>query len=156
MITFSGAYECKMDPKGRIVLPSRLKAKVVEGGSQRLFILQGFSNNLIIYTENLWEEKLKSFAHVSEYDSGGPNILRSLTDGMMEEELDGQGRFSLSKKLIQYAELDSDVLVVGNGKLIEIWNPDNYEKDLIKDRKQLQAMARELLDTQPKPGDNNQ
>lgn len=155
MITFSGAYDCKMDPKGRIVLPARLKSKVVESGSNRLFILRGFSKNLIVYTENLWEEKLKSFARVSEYNDEGANVVRTLTYGMMEEELDGQGRFSLSKKLIQYAGLESDVLVVGNGKLIEIWNPEDYEKELISDPKLLQAKARALLDVQPNPNEGN-
>lgn len=156
MITFSGAFDCKMDPKGRIVLPSRLKSRLPEVGSNRLFILRGFKKCLMIYTQNLWEEKLQSFANVSEYDEDGQNVIRSLTFGMAEEELDGQGRFSLNKKLIQYAGLDSDVLVVGIGKIIEIWNPEEYDKELIQDRKKLQAMARNLLDAQPKPTDSSQ
>lgn len=149
MITFSGAYDCKMDPKGRIVLPSRLKARLPETGSNRIFILRGFKKCLMVYTQNHWEEKLESFAKVSEFEDEGYDIIRSLTFGMADEELDGQGRFSLNKKLIQYAGLSSDVLVVGVGKLIEIWNPEEYDKELIQDRQKLRVMARNLLDAQP-------
>lgn len=156
MITFSGAYDCKMDPKGRIVLPARLKARLPEVGSEKLFILRGFKKCLTIYTNTLWEEKLQSFAEVSEYDDEGQDVIRSFTFGMAEEELDGQGRFSLNKKLIQYAGLESDVLVVGVGKLIEIWNPEEYDVQLIQDRKKLQAMARNLFDNKTKPTESSQ
>lgn len=110
----------------------------------------------MIYTQNHWEETLHSFAKVSEFDDEGHDIFRSLTFGMADEELDGQGRFSLNKNLIQYAGLSSDVLVVGVGKLIEIWNPEEYDKELIQDRQKLRVMARNLLDAQPTPTDSSQ
>jgi len=145
-----------MDPKGRIVLPSRLKSRLPESGSEKLFILRGFKKCLTIYTQSLWEEKLASFATVSDYDEEGQDIIRSLTFGMAEEELDGQGRFSLNKKLIQYAGLGNDILIVGVGKLIEIWNPEEYDAQLIQDRKKLQAMARNLFDKPIQPSDSTQ
>lgn len=145
-----------MDPKGRIVLPARLKSRLPETGSEKLFILQGYKKCLSVYTQNLWEEKLAEFATVSDYDEQGQDIIRSITFGMAEEELDGQGRFSLNKKLIQYAGLGSDVLIVGVGKLIEIWNPEEYDAQLIQDRRKLQAMARGLFDKPTQPSDSSQ
>ena len=155
MITFSGAYDCKMDPKGRIVLPAKLKIRLPEPNAQKIVILRGFKKCLTVYTQSLWEEKLQSFARISEYDEDGQDVIRSFTFGMTEEELDGQGRFSLNKKLIQYAGLENDVLVVGVGKLIEIWNPEEYDSQLIQDRKKLQAMARSLFDNTANSTENS-
>jgi len=94
-----------MDAKGRIVLPARLKARLPDTLDQRIVILLGFQKCLTIYTMTEWEEKLKTFAEVSEYDEEGQRFIRNFTYGMTEETLDGQGRFSLNKTLINYAGL---------------------------------------------------
>lgn len=150
MITFSGTYDCKLDAKGRIVLPARLKARLPESENQKVVIVRGFKRCLTIFTLEQWEEKLKAFAQISPYDEKGQTFIRSYTDGMAEEELDGQGRLSLNKRLIQYAGLSGDVTVTGVGQVIEIWNPDDYEKEIEPDRSKLQAIAREIFDS-PKP-----
>lgn len=150
MITFSGTYDCKLDAKGRIVLPARLKARLPESENQKVVIVRGFKRCLTIFTLEQWEEKLKAFAQISPYDEKGQTFIRSYTDGMAEEELDGQGRLSLNKRLIQYAGLSGDVTVTGVGQVIEIWNPDDYEKEIEPDRSKLQAIAWEIFDS-PKP-----
>lgn len=156
MITFSGTYDCKMDSKGRIVLPARLKARLPVGAGQRIVILRGFKKCLTIFTLDQWEEKLKAFAKVSEYDEAGRNFIRSYTNGMMEDELDGQGRLSLNKRLIDYAKLGSDVVVTGVGDLIEIWNTAEYENEIESDRSKLQATARNIFDSPKTPESNGQ
>ena len=149
MATFSGTYECKMDAKGRIVLPSRLKSRLPDSSDQRIVILLGFQRCLTIYSMNEWEEKLKAFADVSEYDEEGQQFIRNYTYGMMEEILDAQGRFSLNKTLISYAGLVGDVILAGVGNRIEIWNAAEYQRNLtpLNERSGLQAIARHLFDS---------
>lgn len=148
MATFSGTYDCKMDAKGRIVLPSRLKARLPDSADQRIVILLGFQRCLTIYTINEWEEKLKTFAEVSEYDEEGQQFIRNYTYAMAEEMLDGQGRFSLNKTLISYAGLSADVVLAGVGNRIEIWNAEEYRRTLtpLNERASLQSLARNLFD----------
>jgi len=148
MATFSGTYDCKMDAKGRIVLPARLKARLPDTLDQRIVILLGFQKCLTIYTMTEWEEKLKTFAEVSEYDEEGQKFIRNFTYGMTEETLDGQGRFSLNKTLINYAGLLGDVVLAGVGNRIEIWSAIEYQKILtpMSERSSLQETARGLFD----------
>lgn len=148
MVTFSGTYECKMDAKGRIVLPARLKARLPDSSDQRIVILLGFQRCLTIYSISEWEEKLKAFADVSEYDEDGQQFIRNYTYGMSEETLDAQGRFSLNKTLIGYAGLGSDVVLAGIGNRIEIWSAAEYQRTLtpLSERSGLQAVARNLFD----------
>jgi MraZ protein len=157
MITFSGTYDCKMDPKGRIVLPARLKARLPDAAEQKIVILLGFRKCLTIYTMAQWEERLQSFANVSEYDEEGQQFIRDFTYGMAEETLDGVGRFSLNKKMIQYAGLTSDVILAGVGSKIEIWNAEDYEKSLtpMSERGKLQPIARGIFDVPKKPENLN-
>ena len=153
MATFSGTYECKMDAKGRLVLPSRLKARLPDSSDQRIVILLGFQRCLTIYSMAEWEEKLKAFAEVSEYDEEGQQFIRNYTYGMSEETLDAQGRFSLNKTLISYAGLSGDVVLAGVGNRIEIWSAAEYQRTLtpLNGRAGLQAIARGLFDNK-KPG----
>jgi MraZ protein len=153
MATFSGTYECKMDAKGRVVLPARLKARLPDSSDQRIVILLGFQRCLTVYTMNEWEEKLKAFAQVSEYDEQGQQFIRNFTYGMSEETLDAQGRFSLNKTLISYAGLSGDVVMAGIGNRIEIWSAAEYQRTLtpLHERAGLQEIARGLFDNK-KPG----
>ena len=136
-----------MDAKGRVVLPARLKARLPDSSDQRIVILLGFQRCLTVYTMNEWEEKLKAFAEVSEYDEQGQQFIRNFTYGMSEETLDAQGRFSLNKTLIAYAGLGSDV-VAGIGNRIEIWSAAEYQRTLtpLHERAGLQEIARGLFD----------
>lgn len=145
-----------MDSKGRIVLPARLKARMPDGAAQQIVILRGFKKCLTILTLSQWEEELKAFANVSKYDEPGRNFIRSYTADMMEDELDGQGRISLNKRLIDYAGLGSDVVVTGVGDVIEIWNTEEYENELESDRLKLQATARAIFDSPKTPESNSQ
>jgi len=67
---------------------------------------------------------------------------------MTEETLDGQGRFSLNKTLINYAGLLGDVVLAGVGNRIEIWSAIEYQKILtpMSERSSLQEIARGLFD----------
>jgi MraZ protein len=55
------------------------------------------------------------------------------------------GRFIIPKTMIRFAQLDKDVVVVGLGNRVEIWNPQLYENHLIKDQKELSALAEKFL-----------
>ena len=142
-----------MDAKGRVVLPARLKARLPDSSDQRIVILLGFQRCLTVYTMNEWEEKLKAFAQVSEYDEQGQQFIRNFTYGMSEETLDAQGRFSLNKTLISYAGLSGDVVMAGIGNRIEIWSAAEYQRTLtpLHERAGLQEIARGLFDNK-KPG----
>jgi len=146
-----------MDPKGRIVLPARLKARLPDAAEQRIVILLGFKKCLTIYTMAEWEAKLESFAQVSEFDEDGQQFIRDFMYGMVEESLDGLGRFSLNKTLIQYAGLGSDVVVAGVANRMEIWSKEEYNKNLtpMSERPGLQAIARKIFDSKTGPENQN-
>jgi MraZ protein len=60
--------------------------------------------------------------------------------------LDGNGRFLLPKNMLTYAQLEKDVMLVGMGNKVEIWNPSLYEKHLIADPSELSKLAQKYLD----------
>jgi MraZ protein len=60
-------------------------------------------------------------------------------------ELDGNGRLLIPKHLLAYAQVDKDVMLVGTGSKVELWNPTIYEKSLIHDPSELSKLAEKHL-----------
>ena len=51
--------------------------------------------------------------------------------------------------MVRYADIDKEVIVVGLGNRVEIWNPDKYEDFLIKDQQNFSQLAQKFLGDQP-------
>ena len=146
-----------MDPKGRIVLPARMKGRLPIASEQRIFIVLGYKKYLTIYTSDEWDEKLQAFAAIPDYDEEGQQFIRDFTAGMAEEVLDSQGRFTLNKFLISYAGLSSDVVLTAQGSRIEIWDAEEYRKNLtpVEKRPGLQSTAKDIFSRYGKSNPQN-
>ena len=59
MIYLIGEYECKLDTKGRMVVPAALKRQLPDVEREGLVVNRGFDGNLVIYTRNEWNKILK-------------------------------------------------------------------------------------------------
>jgi len=120
---FFGEYYNKVDEKGRLRIPPKLKedlgAKylITKGGGGCLFV---FSSKTI---EKL-EEKLNSIP-LSDIEAQRP--LRMLFSSSFMVEEDNQGRFLIPPKLREFAGLKSEAVIIGAGTRIEIWNTQKWE-----------------------------
>ena len=60
-------------------------------------------------------------------------------------EMDGSGRINIPKRMMDYADLTKEVVLVGLGNRVEIWNPDLYEENLISDNSEYSRLAEKYL-----------
>jgi MraZ protein len=144
MTFFTSEYESKLDAKGRLLLPSRIKAQLPEGTNQ-LVLRRGYEPCLIIYP--LVEFK-KVFAKISALSESNPDnrvFQRSVLSGLMEIEMDINGRILIPKNMLAYAQLEKDVILTGIGNRVEMWNPALYEKHLISDPSELSKLEQKYL-----------
>ncbi len=145
MAYFSGEYECKIDAKGRIVLPAKLKAKLPEVNSSELVIQRGFEPCLVIYPMLEWKKVFNKVSGLSEFDKEFRTFQRNFLRGATEVDMDNNGRILLPRTMTKFAEIDEEVMVVGVGNRLEVWNPDKYEAFLIKDQDQFSDLAQKYL-----------
>jgi MraZ protein len=149
MAYFSSEYECKLDVKGRIVLPARIKSNLPEASGDAIVVVRGFEPCLVVYPLIEWKKVFSKVAGLNEFNEEYRNFQRNFLRGSTETELDGNGRFIIPKTMLKHAQIDKDVIVVGMGNRIEIWNPELYEKFLISDPGEFSKLAEKYL------GDNN-
>ena len=119
-----GEYEHSLDAKGRLIMPSKLRLDIGES----FIITKGLDGCLFVFSQNEWnnfETKLKT---LPLSDKNARNFVRFFLSGATECEIDKQGRFLIPSNLREVAKLDKDVMIVGVGTRLEIWNKDIWQK----------------------------
>ncbi len=149
MSYFSSEYECKLDVKGRIVLPAKIKANLPEASGNSIVVTRGFEPCLVVYPQLEWKKVFSKVSGLNEFNEEYRNFQRNFFRGNTEADLDNNGRFLIPKSMLKHAQLDKEAIVVGMGNRIEIWNPDLYNNFLISDQKEFSKLAEKFL------GDNN-
>ena len=146
MTFFTSEYESKLDVKGRLVSPSRIKAQLPEVGSNELVIRRGFEQCLVIYPMVEFKKVFSKISGLSEFNEEYRKLQRNFFSGTATVELDNNGRFVVPKNMLTYANIDKDVILVGMGNKVEVWNPSIYEKQLIQDPSELSKLAEKHLE----------
>ena len=118
-----GEYEHSIDPKGRIIMPSKLR----EGLGERFIVTKGLDGCLFAYSLTEWtnfENKLNALPLTSKE---ARMFVRSFFAGAIECEVDKQGRILISANLREYAKLEKDVIITGVSTRVEIWSKERLK-----------------------------
>jgi len=146
MAFFTSEYECKLDAKGRLVLPAKFKASLPgSDGGNELMVRRGFEPCLVLYPMVEYKKIFSRIAGLNEFNEEYRTLQRNFFRGNTQVELDALGRFLVPKPMIKYAQLEKEVIMVGMGNRIEVWNAASYEEFLIKDPSELSALAQKYL-----------
>jgi MraZ protein len=147
MTFFTSEYECKLDAKGRLVLPARIKVQLPPegGGGNELVIRRGFEQCLIVYPMVEFKKVFSKISGLNEFNEEYRKLQRNFLSGVVTVELDNNGRFLIPKNMLTYAQIDKDAILVGTGNKVEVWNPSIYEKHLIHDPGELSKLAEKYL-----------
>ena len=129
MNTLVGTYECKVDAKGRLMLPVSFKkqlASVMANG----FVLKRavFQPCLELYPMNQWELLMQNINKLNRFKKKNNDFIRRFTAGVKSVDLDSSGRLLISKDLVGFAGISKEIVVTSAVNIIEIWDKDNYEK----------------------------
>lgn len=146
---FIGEYTCRLDEKGRLSLPSRLRAQFPEAAGNQLVVNRGFEKCLVLFTKESWLQETARLNDVDDFMS--PEIRRFkriFTNGANLVQIDGAQRILIPKKLLEYAGLESDVVLNAFNNKVEIWSLDNYEKELDVSADEMSKLAQNFFQQQ--------
>ena len=120
-----GEYEHSLDAKGRLIMPAKLRTDMGE----KFIITKGLDGCLFVFSQIEWsnfESKLKELPLTNK---NARDFVRFFLSGATECEIDKQGRFLLVNTLREYAEITKEVIIIGVGTRLEIWNKINFIKN---------------------------
>ena len=120
---FMGKYEHILDPKGRLIVPSKYR----EGMGPVFIVTPGPDGCLFAYPMNEWNnivEELKKLPGTRE----ARDFTRHFLAAAAEVETDKQGRFLIPSELREKAGLEKEVVFVGVLNRIELWDKERWEE----------------------------
>lgn len=130
MLGLTGEYICKLDAKGRMVVPALLKRKIPNIEQEGLVVNRGFEKNLVIYPAAEWQKMTLQIGRLNQFRAENRNFVRKFLSGATELTLDAASRILIPKTLLAYAGITSEVLLACHLGKIEVWSKEAYEATL--------------------------
>ena len=132
-ISFTGEFLNSIDSKNRINIPAKHRNSLDPSNDRSFIITKGFDQCLCIYPINEWRLVENQLMQLSSIRIKHRNFVRSILRHASHVKYDGQGRITIPDRLIEYAQIDKNILIIGMINKIEVWNPHILEKhDAIK------------------------
>jgi MraZ protein len=145
MAQLHGEYQCKVDAKGRLIIPASLKKQLPKAAKDSFFINRGFEKCCIIYPANEWEKIAEEINKLSDYIARERQFKRYFLRGADKLEMDSASRVLIPKQMIEYAGIKSDVVLLAYGSKIELWSKRAYDKMLSEEPADFSALAEEVM-----------
>lgn len=140
-----GEYECKIDPKGRLRMPTDLVSQLGEGQSHSFVVNRGFEKCLMLYPEPVWERITNEINQLNLYNKKNRDFVRYFYRGAQKLEMDSADRILVTKRLLEYAGIDKDVILSAYNDRIEIWAQDQYDALMDEEPDDFSDLAEDVL-----------
>lgn len=142
---FNSNYTCKLDPKGRLALPSKLKGAIPEANGESLMLRMAEDRCLAIYPMVEYKKLENKIKALNIHNPEQRALQRAFFNSVVEVEMDSAGRILIPKNYQVYAGLDKEVVVSGNGGRMEIWTPENFSKYVSLEPEDTSALMEKYL-----------
>ncbi|UTW49191.1 division/cell wall cluster transcriptional repressor MraZ [Bacterioplanoides sp. SCSIO 12839] len=125
---FRGLHTINLDAKGRLAIPTKYREPLAElCGARLVATIDTEERCLLVYPINEWEEIQKKIEALPSFNPVARRIQRLLIGHATDLELDGSGRVLLPQPLREYAGLEKESVLVGQGKKLELWSKAQWE-----------------------------
>jgi len=143
---FAGQYHCKLDEKGRFILPSPLREQLEADGEKIIFV-KGQEQPLAAYSEKEWESVLARAKDTFDEDQSRL-FMHFVVSEAATSDIDKTGRILIPGRLRKSIPIEDDleIILVGMFHKLEIWNPSEWRRYLIKHDEQFENNLGKMID----------
>ncbi|SDS58608.1 division/cell wall cluster transcriptional repressor MraZ [Gramella sp. MAR_2010_147] len=146
MINLIGTYECKVDAKGRLMVPSALKKQLAPMMQEGFVIKRAvFQNCLELYPMEEWNVLMKKMNGLNRFKKKNNDFIRRFTAGVKTVEVDTNGRLLIPKDLVGFAGIEKEIVLSSAINIVEIWDKDKYEQTLDASSDDFADLAEEVM-----------
>ena len=133
---FLSTYENKIDKKGRVSVPASFRSYLSNLGYNGVICFPSFNNQSVeAWSQDRIEKISSSIDSLNPFEEKRDFFATSILSESVNLQFDGEGRISLSPKLLKHAKIKNSMLFVGQGKTFQIWEPSIFEKFKLNARK---------------------
>ena len=141
-----GTYECKIDVKGRMLIPIALKKQIADSISQGFVLKRAvFQQCLELYPLQQWKDLISKVNKLNRFKKKNNDFIRRFTAGLKFIELDNTGRLLIPKELTEFANIKREIVLSSSVNIIEIWDKSKYEKTIDDSKSDFAQLAEEVM-----------
>jgi len=129
-VVFRGVSELVLDAKGRLAIPARHRDGLNADGSGRLIVTADHGGCLLIYPFAEWQPFESQLMALSSFEDKIRSLQRLMVGHADEVDIDAAGRILVPPALRRYAGLDKRVVLVGQGRKLELWDDIKWQAQI--------------------------
>ena len=146
MDTIIGTYECKVDAKGRLLIPAPLKKQLTTSLLDGFVLKRSvFQPCLELYPMKEWNLMMEKINKLNRFVKKNNDFIRRFTAGVKIVEIDALGRLLVPKDLVVFASISKEVVFSSAVNIVEIWDKDLYEKSISGEDLDFADLAEEVM-----------
>jgi MraZ protein len=127
---FRGASSLNLDAKGRLAIPAKYRDALHAKSGGHLVLTAHPHGCLLLYPQVAWEPIQAKMMSLSSFDKRSSALQRLLVGYAEDIEMDAAGRLLVSPVLREFAGLEKQAMLVGQGSHFELWNLDAWRSQL--------------------------
>ena len=144
--TIIGTYECKVDAKGRLMIPSALKKQLTSSLTDGFVLKRSvFQPCLELYPMTEWNLMMQKINKLNRFVKKNNDFIRRFTAGVKVVEIDALGRLLISKDLVGFSKISKDIVLSSAVNIVEIWDKELYEKSISGDDIDFADLAEDVM-----------
>lgn len=124
-----GSHQAKIDEKGRLKLPTSFRSYIEATWKTSIVYLTSDDSSgryVRVYPLPVWEGIEQKLLKMPSTDLARRRFQRWTSLYGQEGEVDTQGRVLIPPQLRDPALMQGDVVVLGSGDFLEVWNRDRF------------------------------
>lgn len=145
MTSIIGTYECKVDAKGRVLVPALLKKQLPAIADGFVLKRSVFEPCLELWPMVEWNKMMVKINSLNPFVKKNNDFIRKFMAGVKMVEIDDAGRLLIAKDLVEFAGISKEVVFSSKVNVIEIWNKQSYEETLSQEDFDFGALAEEVM-----------
>jgi len=146
MVEIIGVHDCKVDAKGRLMLPAALKSQLDAVISEGFIIKRSiFQPCLELYPRSEWDNAVRGVNKLNRFVKKNTEFIRVFMAGVRVVELDNTGRLLVPKDLATFASISKDIVLASALNMIEIWDKQKYESSIQESLTDFSQLAEDVM-----------
>ena len=125
---FRGATKVTLDAKGRLAIPTRYRERLAARCDGQIIVTVDKDHCLLVYPLPDWEELERKLVRLPSMNKAARRIVRIMVGYATEVDMDGSGRILVSKELREFASLEKQAMLIGQGNKFELWDEETWNE----------------------------
>ena len=127
---FRGATSLNLDAKGRLAVPAKHRDALLSQCAGHLVLTAHPHRCLLLYPQPAWEPIQAKMMALSSFDRQSSSLQRLLVGFAEDIDMDSAGRLLVSPVLREFAGLEKQAMLVGQGSHFELWSMEGWRQQL--------------------------